>query len=164
MSIGLVVSGLWRVVRPPKKRDDESQDLYEWRVGIAAVVVGIGVWQVLHVLWVTGFIGLVTFGYLGSVSYVNAIELDQAKREIIQSFKEPREDRTEQIEQLQMDTKATRLGMLAIRLDQLQDKFCQAESMGNAEAMAAISSTIRDRLVEYSRESHGDTFELLPCL
>lgn len=118
----------------------------------------------LHTLWVSGLIGIVTFGYIGSAPYVNATELENAKQEIIQSSVARGIKRTEQIEALTADTKSNGLSMMEFRLDRLHDKFCMADATDNQTAVLLIEEMLRTDQADYRTASEGPNYPLLPCL
>ena len=161
---GVLVLGIWRTVRPPEKADDERQDVHEWRIGSSVLLWLIIVVTLMKMAWNAGLVAVVTFGLLGTNTYVSATELDEVKEEIIASSVARGVERTKQIAELTEDTKANGLGMLEIRIDMLHEKQCAAEAMGNTQAVVLIAEIIRDKQTDYALKSGEGAFDLLPCL
>ncbi len=164
MNAGLLINGVWRTVRPPKKADDERQDMHEWHIGMSALLWLMILVEIMRLLWTTGAITVITLGLIVPNPYVQATELEEAKQAIIDSSVARSEERTKQIDVLTADTKANGLGLLEMRIDGLHQRQCLADDLNNQTAVVAIGELLRTKQTEYAGKAHGQEFELLPCL
>jgi hypothetical protein len=157
MSAGSIIRGVWTAIKPPARRPDEPQETYDWRVGITSIQLLTVLLLMMHILFAAG---LTISGLFSLPGYVYASDFVE--------FKDSLNDRSTELDvtlnAINFDLKSSLRSSMSIRIDLLQDRICAARAVDNAEAERSGLILMQSFQNRYAEVSHGERYDLLPCL